>query len=62
MPLINYEINLILCWPDNCVLSYDNVNQATKFGITDIKLYALVVTLPTEDNAKLMQQLEPGFK
>ena len=26
------------------------------------KLYAPVVTLPTKDNAKLLEQLKPGFK
>ena len=32
------------------------------FAITDTKLYVLGVTLSTQDNAKLLQELEPGFK
>ena len=62
MPLINCEINLIITWFDNCVLSDTNVNQVTKSTITDTKLYGLFVTLSTQDNAKLLQQLESGFK
>ena len=45
MPLINYEINLILTWSANCVMSNSAVNQATTFAITDTKLYVPVVTL-----------------
>ena len=37
MPLINYEINLILTWSDDCVIS--SATRATKFKITDTKLY-----------------------
>ena len=32
------------------------------FAITDTKLYLPVVTLSTQDNAKLLQQLKSGFK
>ena len=32
------------------------------FAITDTKLYALVVTLSTEDNAKLLKLLASGLK
>ena len=35
--------------------------KATKFNITDIKLYVLVVTLSTQDNVKLLQILNSGF-
>ena len=35
---------------------------ATKFKITDTKLYVPVVTLSTQDNAKLREQLKSGFK
>ena len=62
MPLINYKINFILTLSANCFLSNANANQATKFAIIDAKLYLLVVTLPTQDNAKLLQQLRSGFK
>ena len=38
-----------------------NTSSAT-FKITDAKLYVLVVTLSTEDNANLIKQLGKGFK
>ena len=63
IPLINCEINLILMWSGNCVIVSTNVaNQNATFAITDTKLYVLVVTLLTQDNAKLLQQLKSGFK
>ena len=34
----------------------------TKFKVTETKRYVLVVTLSTQDNAKLLQQLKSGFK
>ena len=56
MPLINYEINLILTWSTNCVIVASNIaNQNATFSITDTKLYVPVVTLSTQDNAKLLQ-------
>ena len=36
--------------------------EKQKFKITDTKLYLPVVTLSTQDNAKLFQQLKSGFK
>ena len=45
MPLINCEINLILTWPANCVISNASPNQATTFAMTDTKLYVPVVSL-----------------
>ena len=63
MPLINYEVELILNWSANCVISYTDVaNQVPTFTITDTNLYAPVVTLSTQDNAKLLPQLKLGFK
>ena len=63
MPLINCEISLILIWSANCVIVSTNVaNQNAIFAITDTKLYVPVVTLSTQDNAKLLQQLKSGFK
>ena len=35
---------------------------AITFAITDTKLYVPVVTLKTEDNAKLSKLLNEGFK
>ena len=51
MPLINCEINVILTWSANCVISKVAVNPGTTFAITDTKLYVPVATLSTEDNA-----------
>ena len=58
--IISCEINLILTWPENCVISA--AAGATKFKITNTKLYIPVVTLSNQDNAKLLQQLKSGFK
>ena len=60
MPLINCEVNLILTWWPTCVIP--STTGKTKFRITEAKLYVPVVTLSTEDNAKLLQQLKSGFK
>ena len=63
MPLINCEINLILTWSTSCVIvSINVVNKNATSEITDTKLYAPVVTLSTQDNSKLLQQLKSGFK
>ena len=59
--LINCTVNLILTWGTKCVLS-NSGNQETTFTITETKLYVSVVTLSTQDNAKLLQQLNSGFK
>ena len=56
MPLINCEINLILTWSANCVVSNTAANQEMKFAITDTKPYVPVVTLSTDDKRKLLQQ------
>ena len=47
-------------WYENCVLS--NVAANSTFKITDAKLYVPVVTLLTEDNAKLSKLLTEGFE
>ena len=52
MPLINCKVNLILTLSKDCVIT--NSTGAGKFAITETKLYVLVVTLSTEDNAKLL--------
>ena len=59
MPLINCEVNLILAWLSACAIT--NSTVAGTFKITDAKLYVPVVTLSTQDNAKLLQQLKPRF-
>ena len=63
MSLNNCEIKLILTWSANRVIVSTNVtNQNATFEITDTKLYVPVVTLSTQDNCKLLQQLKCGFK
>ena len=42
-------------------MCYPNDAKATTFAITDAKLYVPVVTLSTQDNAKLLKQLKSGF-
>ena len=37
-------------------------NQAPKFKIANAKLYISAVTLVTQENIKLLKQLESGFK
>ena len=45
------------------VIVYTNVaNQCATFTITETKLYVPVVTLSTQDNAKLLPQLKSDFK
>ena len=62
MSLINCEINLILTWSTNCVISSVDANQTTKFAITDTRSNVPIVTLLTQDNAKLLQQLKSRFE
>ena len=63
MPLINCEVNLILTLSANFVIIYTKVaNQGATFRITETNLYVPVVTLSTQDNAKLLPQLKSGFK
>ena len=60
MPLINCEVSLILTWSSTCVIT--NSTGAGTFEITDTKLYVPVVTLSTQENTKLLQQLKSGFE
>ena len=74
--LINCETALILTWSKNCVLvdmtvtaaGNDNsppaivVATGFEFQITDTKLFVPVVTLSTENNKTLLEQLQSGFK
>ena len=63
MPLVNCEVNLILTWSTNYVIIYTNIaNQIPTFTITETNLYVLVITLSTQDNAKLLPQVKSGFK
>ena len=59
MPLISCEINFILTWSENCVTIYTNVaNQNPTFEIIKTKFYVPVVTLSTQDNAKIITAIE----
>ena len=59
MPLINCEVELILTWSAGCVIIYtDVVDQVPTFTITETNLYVPVVTLSTQDHAKLLPQLK----
>ena len=60
MAFINCEVNLILTGSKDCVIT--NSTGAEKFKITETKFYVPVVTLSTQENAKLLQQLKSGFK
>ena len=60
MPLINFEVNLVLTWSKGFIII--NSTGAGKFQITETNLYVPVVTLSTQDYAKLLQQLKSGFK
>ena len=63
IPLINCKVELILDWSANCVIIYTNVaNQVPTFRITETNLSVPIVTLSTQDNAKLLPQLKSGFK
>ena len=59
IPLIDYEVSLILTWSLTCLIT--NSAGAGTFEITDTKLYVPVVTLSTQDNSKLRQQLKSDF-
>ena len=70
--MINCEVKLILTWSKNCVLA-DMIENAdvdpvivapsgATFKIKDMKLYVLVVTLSKENDIKILEQLNTGFK
>ena len=63
MSLINCEVELILTWSASFVIISTNVgNHNPTFTITETNLHVPVVTLSTQDNAKLLPQLKLGFK
>ena len=49
-----------MTWNPNCILCI--LTGASTFTITDEKLYVAIVTLSTEDSAKLLKLLSEGFK
>ena len=55
MPLINCEVEIILTWSAGCLIIYTDIpNQNPTFTITETNLYVPLVTLSTQDNAKLL--------
>ena len=55
MPLINCKVEITLTWSADFVIIYTDVaDQVPTFTITETNLYVPVVTLSTEDNAKLL--------
>ena len=63
MPLIKCNINLDLNWSKKCItVATALANQDATFPITDAKHFVPVVTLSTQDNAKLLKQLKSCFK
>ena len=72
IPLINCELELILTWSKNCILADMTVDAAgnpaivattgLELKITDTKLYVPVVSLPKENDIKVLEQLKSGFK
>ena len=61
-PLINCKIELSLNWIENCILTTAANSIKVVLNLTDTKLYVPVVTLSTEDNAKLSKLLSKEFK
>ena len=55
MPLINCKVELSLKWYERCLLT---AATTATFTITDAKLYVPIVTLSTEDNAKLSRTIK----
>ena len=63
MLLINCEISFQLKWSKNCIIvTVTAANQNPRFQIDDTELYVPVITLSTQDNVKLLKQLESVFK
>ena len=63
VPLINCEISHTKLGQKKSLLTPDTAaNREPTFTITDTNLDIPVVTLSTQDNVKLLKQLESGFK
>ena len=60
LALINGKVSLFLTWSSTCVIT--NSTSEGRFTITDAKRFVPVVTLSTQDYAKLLQQLKSGFR
>ena len=63
MPLINCEVELLLTWSENfLIFSTNAADQNPAFTIAETNLYVPVVTLSTQDNAKLLPQSKSVLK
>ena len=75
IPLINCEVSSALRWSETCVITSmekrilvagqpngGDSPESAVFKIKDCKLYVPVVTLPAENDNKLLEQLKTGFK
>ena len=78
IPLINCEIFLTLTWSKNCVITSKSTREAdpdadppvvginnptnATFRIKDTKIYVPLLTLLSENDNKLLEQLKTGFK
>ena len=63
MPLINWEINFQLKWSPKCIIVAGTENNKNpSFKTNGTRFYVPVVTLSTQENIKLLKQLESGFK
>ena len=61
--LINCEINIYINWFEKCVIVATAIaDQGATLSITDTKLSFSLLTLSSQDNAKLVEQLKSGFK
>ena len=53
----------IIQWSNDCFpVAGDAANQKPKFKKSNTKIYVAVVTLSTQNNVKLLKQLESRFK
>ena len=62
MSLINCEISYQLKWSRNCIIVPGTANQNPTFQTNNTKLYVPVLSLSTQENIKLLKELESGFK
>ena len=75
IPLINCGVSSALRWSETCVITSmekrilvagqpngGDSPESAVFKIKDCKLYVPVVTLPAENDNKLLEQLKTGFK
>ena len=62
MHLINCEIRLQLKWSKNCIPVVGTAeNKNPRFKTNEVKLYCCS-TISSQENIKLLKQLESGFK